>query len=55
MAANDPRPSLEERYPTHDDYVSKVSASASRLVGQGLMLKQDADLIVLQAKAASVP
>ena len=55
IAANDPRPSLEERYPTHDDYVSKVSASASRLGGLGLMLKQDADLIVSQAKAASVP
>ena len=55
MAANDPRPSLEERYTSHDAYVSKVSASAARLVGLRLMLQQDAELIVSQAKSASIP
>ncbi len=55
MAANDPRPSLEERYPSHEAYVSKVSASAARLVGLRLMLQQDAELIVSQAKSASIP
>lgn len=55
LAANDPRPSLEERYPTHDDYVAKVSAAAAKLVAERLLLQQDADLIVNQAKAAAVP
>lgn len=55
LAANDPRLSLEERYPTHDDYVAKVSAAAKQLVADRFLLPQDADLIVDQAKAAAVP
>ena len=55
MAAEDPRPSLEERYPTHDVYVEKVSAAAAKLVADRFLLPQDADLIVSQAKAAAIP
>ncbi len=38
MAAEDPRPSLEERYPTHDVYVEKVSAAAAKLVADRFLL-----------------
>jgi hypothetical protein len=41
-AAGDARPSLEARYPTRDDYVAKVSAAASALVQQRLLLPEDA-------------
>ena len=55
MAARDPRPSLEERYPTHEAYVEKVSAAAAKLVADRFLLPQDADLIVSQAREAKVP
>jgi hypothetical protein len=55
MAAADPRPSLEERYLTHDSYVEKVSAAAAKLVVDRLLLPQDAELLVTQARAAKVP
>ena len=55
LAANDPRPSLEERYPTHDDYVAKVSAAAKQLVADRFLLQLDADMLVEQAKAAAIP
>jgi hypothetical protein len=32
VASGDPRPSLEERYGTHEAYVAKVRAAAERLV-----------------------
>ena len=54
-AVGDPRPSLAERYPTHADYVTKVTKAANLLVGQRLLLQQDADLIISQANAAAVP
>src|SRR5205085_2799839 len=43
LAAGDPRLSLQERYPTHADYVAKITAAANRLVAQRLMLQEDAD------------
>ena len=55
IAAGDPRPSLEERYPTHEAYVEKVRAAAKKLVSDRFLLPQDADLIVSQAEAASIP
>ena len=54
MAANDPRPSLEERYPTHDSYVRKVTASAKKLVADRFLLPDDT-LLISQAKAAAIP
>jgi Alpha/beta hydrolase domain len=41
-ATGDPRPSLEARYPSRDDYVQKVSEAASALVQQRLLLPEDA-------------
>jgi len=54
-AAGDPRLSLEERYPTHDDYVAKVSAAANDLLSKRLLLQEDADSIIAAANAAAVP
>ena len=36
LAKGDPRPSLEERYPSHAAYVAKVKAQADALVAQAL-------------------
>jgi len=55
IAAGDQRLSLQERYPTHADYVAKVTMAANQLVKQRLLLQQDADLIISQANAATVP
>jgi hypothetical protein len=54
-AAGDPRLSLEERYPTHDDYVAKVTAAANALVAKRLMRPQDAQLAISLAQSADVP
>jgi hypothetical protein len=54
-AAGDPRLSLEERYPTHEDYVGKVTAAANDLVSKRLLLREDADSIIAAANAAAVP
>lgn len=40
-ANNDPRPSLEARYPTRDDYVAAVRAAAERQIAAGLLLRED--------------
>ena len=55
QAANDPRPSLQERYATHGDYVSKVTAAAESLVARRLLLAEDAAFLIDQANAAAVP
>jgi hypothetical protein len=55
LAAGDTRPSLEERYPTHDDYVAAVTAAANGLVSQRLLLPADAASIISAAEAALVP
>jgi Alpha/beta hydrolase domain len=54
-AAGDPRLSLEERYPTHADYVTKVTAAANDLVSKRLLLPEDAASIIAAANAAAVP
>src|SRR5216117_2209040 len=55
QAANDPRPSLQERYPTHADYVAKVTAAAASLVARRLLLPEYAAFLINQANAAVVP
>jgi hypothetical protein len=54
-AAGDPRLSLEERYPTHEDYVAKVTAAANALVAKRLMLPEDAQRAISLAQSADVP
>ncbi len=55
LAKGDPRPSLEERYPSHAAYVAKVKAAADALVAKRYMLSADASRIVAEAEAAKVP
>lgn len=45
----DTRRSLQERYPTAEDYVAQVRKSADKLVADRLLLKDDAEQIVNQA------
>lgn len=52
--ANDPRLSLEERYPTHADYTAKVAAAARALVAERLLLAEDAEAAVRQAGSEAV-
>ncbi len=49
VAANDPRPSLEERYGTLEGYVCVVRAAAERMVSDRLLLRDDADRTIRQA------
>jgi hypothetical protein len=55
QAANDPRPSLQERYPTHAYYVARVTAAAASLVARRLLLPEDAQFLIDQANGAAVP
>ncbi len=54
LASGDPRPSLEERYATHAEYVAKVKAAAQRLVEQRFLLQDDAARLVREAEASNV-
>jgi hypothetical protein len=47
--ANDPRPSIEERYKTKDAYLELISKSANDLAAKGYILKEDIPGIVQQA------
>ena len=49
-AADDPRPSLAERYGTREAYVAKVEAAASSLVAERLLLPADAAAFVAAAR-----
>lgn len=51
-AASDPRPSLEERYGSHDAYVAKVKAAADALVAERLLLQGDAARYVKAAQTS---
>ncbi len=55
LAKGDPRPSLQERYPTHADYLAKVTAAANALVARRLLLPEDAAFLINQANGAAVP
>ena len=46
---------LSALYPTHQDYVDKVTASADAAVASGFLLQADADAFVTQAQDAPVP
>jgi hypothetical protein len=51
-SSGDTRLSLEERYPDAGAYVAAVSAAADRLVGEGLLLPEDAASIVERARSS---
>jgi hypothetical protein len=54
MAAGDPRPSLEERYGTHEKYVAVVRAATARLVRDRFLLPEDADRLIAEADGSNV-
>jgi hypothetical protein len=54
MAAGDPRPSLEERYGTHETYVAKVRSATARLVRDRFLMPDDAERLVREAEASNV-
>jgi hypothetical protein len=54
MAHGDPRPSLEEQYHSHDEYVKTVTAAAATLVRDHYQLQQDADAMIEQAERSDV-
>lgn len=49
VAANDSRPSLAERYKNRNDYANRIRAAARELERRGLLLSEDADIIVRAA------
>jgi hypothetical protein len=50
VAAADPRPSLEERYPTRDAYVAVFKKAADSLVARRFLLPDDAIRLVSEAE-----
>ena len=51
-AAGDPRPSIEERYRSRDDYLERIRRAGQALVAQRLMLEEDIELTVALAARA---
>ena len=49
-AAGDPRPSLEERYGSRENYIARVETAAAALVADRLLLPADADAYVKAAR-----
>jgi hypothetical protein len=49
-AAGDPRPSLEERYGSRENYAARVEAAATALVTDRLLLPSDAAAYVKAAR-----
>jgi hypothetical protein len=52
--ADDSRPALDELYRNHDDYVRKVEQAARALERQRLMLPEDVELTVREARNSDV-
>jgi len=53
-ALGDSRPSLEERYRTHQGYVDAVKKAAEQAVSERFLLREDADKLIAQAAAGDV-
>jgi alpha/beta hydrolase family protein len=49
QASGDPRPSIEERYPSKEDYLRRVQHAAEALVAQGYLLAEDLPTVTEQA------
>jgi hypothetical protein len=48
---DDPRPSLEERYPSRDHYLGLISRAALTLIKEGFLLPEDLPSLLLRAEA----
>ena len=51
---DDPRPSLEERYGTHEGYVEQVRQSVQRQMDARLLLPEDAELLIRKAEEQDI-
>jgi hypothetical protein len=49
VASGDPRPSIEERYASKEDYLRRVQRAAEALVQQGYLLAEDLPTVTEQA------
>ena len=45
----DPRPSIEERYPSRQDFLERIEAAARQLAADGYLLGEDVEPLVVQA------
>ncbi len=54
QAAGDPRPALAEMYRDHEDYVRKIEQAARALEQQRLMLPEDVEMTVREARDSDV-
>ena len=50
LRADDPRPSLEARYPSRDAWAARLAEAVDRLVAQRLLLAEDGDRLVAAAR-----
>jgi len=48
---HDPRPSIEERYKSREDYLKRVESAAKTLVAGGYLLEQDVPKLVERGAA----
>jgi hypothetical protein len=48
-AAGDPRRSIDERYPSRQDYTYRVRLAAQELVSSGYLLAEDVERLITQA------
>lgn len=46
---------LHALYPTHDDYIAAVTTSAYEAVNNGVLVAEDAELVIAAARAANIP
>jgi hypothetical protein len=53
-ARRDPRPSLEERYGSHEGYVQAVRTAAETAVAERFLLRQDAERLIREAAGSRV-
>ncbi|MBS1833883.1 MAG: hypothetical protein JST65_14285, partial [Acidobacteria bacterium] len=47
--SGDPRPSIEERYPSKAEYIARIEAAARQLAASRLLLERDVDAVKEQA------
>lgn len=50
-STGDPRQSIEERYPSREDYLNRIGAAARQLAAGGYLLGEDVEKLVEQARA----
>jgi len=53
-ASGDPRLSIEERYPSHADYVDAVRRVATKLLDERLLLSEDVERYIAAAETAAI-